>query len=97
MNIVELRHGLSTLRLGGIASALEARLIEAQSEKIAKLVLSTLVADELNRRSENFIARRIKQARFRDADKSLESFDFDFNNEDEPKATLRAGHRAIHQ
>src|SRR6516165_4957212 len=80
MNIVELRHALSTLRLGGIASTLEARLIEAQSEKIAPLdFLSTLVADELNRRSENFIARRIKQARFRDADKSLDSFDFDFN------------------
>jgi len=80
MNIVELRHALSTLRLGGIASTIEARLIEAQSEKLAPLdFLSTLVSDELNRRTENFIARRIKQARFRDADKSLDSFDFDFN------------------
>jgi DNA replication protein DnaC len=80
MNIVELRHALSTLRLGGMASAIEARLIEAQSEKLAPLdFLSTLVSDELNRRTENFIARRVKQARFRDADKSLDSFDFDFN------------------
>ncbi len=80
MNIVELRHALSTLRLGGMASAIEARIIEAQSEKLAPLdFLSTLVSDELNRRSDNFIARRVKQARFRDADKSLDSFDFDFN------------------
>jgi DNA replication protein DnaC len=80
MNIVELRHALSTLRLGGMASAIEARLIEAQSEKLAPLdFLSTLVSDELNRRTENFIARRMKQARFRDTDKSLDSFDFDFN------------------
>src|SRR6516162_7079703 len=51
------------------------RLIEAQSEKLAPLdFLSTLVSDELNRRSENFIARRIKQAPLRDPDKSLDSF-----------------------
>jgi len=38
-----------------------------------------LIADELTRRSDRFIARRMKQAEFRDRDKRLDSFDFDFN------------------
>ncbi|MDP3231932.1 MAG: IS21-like element helper ATPase IstB [Myxococcales bacterium] len=38
-----------------------------------------LVNDELTRRSDRFIARRVKQAEFRDANKTLDAFDFDFN------------------
>ncbi len=41
--------------------------------------MSALVGDELLRRQDRLIARRVQQARFRDADRSLDRFDFDFN------------------
>jgi len=80
MNLVELQRSLNTLRLGGIALSLETRLLQAQTEKMSYLdFTSALIADELTRRSDRFIARRMKQAEFRDKDKRLDSFDFDFN------------------
>ena len=41
--------------------------------------MSALVSDELLRRQDRLTARRIQQARFRDADRSLDSVDLDFN------------------
>ena len=80
MNLVELRRSLTTLRLGGMAQSVEARILQAQSEKLAPIdLVSALVNDELTRRSDRFIARRVKQAEFRDANKTLDAFDFDFN------------------
>ena len=80
MNLVELRRSLTTLRLGGMAQSVEARILQAQSEKLAPIdFISVLVNDELTRRSDRFIARRVKQAEFRDANKTLDAFDFDFN------------------
>ena len=80
MNLVELRRSLTTLRLGGMAQSIEARIVQAQSEKLAPIdFLSVLVNDELTRRSDRFVLRRVKQAEFRDPNKTLESFDFDFN------------------
>lgn len=80
MNLVELRRSLTTLRLGGMAQSVEARILQAQSEKLAPIdFVSALVNDELTRRSDRFIARRVKQAEFRDANKTLDAFDFDFN------------------
>ena len=38
-----------------------------------------LVSDELLRRQDRLLERRHKQARFRDPDRSLDTFDFDFN------------------
>ena len=38
-----------------------------------------IVSDELLRRQDRLLARRHKQARFRDPDRSLDSFDFAFN------------------
>jgi DNA replication protein DnaC len=38
-----------------------------------------MVSDELVRRQDRLIARRIHQARFRDADRTLDTFDLDFN------------------
>jgi DNA replication protein DnaC len=79
MNLIELTKALNQLRLGGMAAVLETRILEAQSERLAPLdFLSRLVADELTRRADRLIARRIKQARFRDL-RTLDSFDFDFN------------------
>ena len=43
------------------------------------LLVATLVSDELQRRQDRLFARRHAQARFRDADRSLDRFDFTFN------------------
>jgi DNA replication protein DnaC len=80
MNLVELDRALRKLRLSGMADVLETRLRQAQSEKMAPLdTVSVLVCDELQRRQDRLFDRRTKQARFRDPDRSLDSFDFDFN------------------
>jgi DNA replication protein DnaC len=80
MNLVELQRALRQLRLGGIAAVLETRLHQAQAEPIAPIdLISCLVADELTRRSERLLDRRRKQAEFRDPQKSLDNFDFNFN------------------
>jgi DNA replication protein DnaC len=80
MNLVELDRALRKLRLSGMANVLEPRLRQAQSEKMAPLdVVSALVSDELERRQDRLFERRTKKARFRDPERSLDSFDFDFN------------------
>jgi DNA replication protein DnaC len=59
---------------------LETRLRQAQSDHMAPLdLVSALVSDELVRRQDRLFARRHKQAGFRDGDRTLDSFDFDFN------------------
>ncbi len=80
MNLVELDHALRKLRLSGMADVLDARLRQAQAEHQPPIdLVSALVGDELVRRQDRLIARRLQQARFRDPDRSLDSFDFDFN------------------
>jgi len=80
MNRTELDHALRQLRLSGMANTLDIRLLAAQSERQAPLdFLSTLISDELQRRQDRLLERRVKQAAFRDHDKTLASFDFEFN------------------
>jgi DNA replication protein DnaC len=80
MNMTELEHALRKLRLSGMVDTLEMRLLEAQSENQAPIdTVSALVGDELVRRQDRLLARRIKLARFRDPDKTLDRFDFTFN------------------
>ncbi len=80
MTLVELDLALRKLRLSGMADVLEARLRHAQTEKLAPIdLMSILVSDELRRRQDRLFERRHKQAGFRDADRSLDRFDFDFN------------------
>lgn len=80
MNLIELQRSLRQLRLGGMAAVLETRLRQAQAEPMAPIdLLSTLVSDELTRRSDRLLDRRRKQAAFRDPDKMLDNFDFAFN------------------
>ncbi len=80
MNLTELDHALRKLRLSGMADTLETRLLEAQSENQAPVdTVSALVGDELVRRQDRLLARRIKTARFRDANRTLNNFDFAFN------------------
>ena len=52
MDLIELERALRQLRLGGIATVLEARLRQAQSESMGPIdLISCLVSDELSRRS----------------------------------------------
>ena len=80
MNLVELDKALRKLRLSGMANVLETRLLQAQTEQMAPIdLLAALVSDELQRREDRLLERRHKQARFRDPDRALDGFDFDFN------------------
>jgi DNA replication protein DnaC len=80
MNLIEINHALRKLRLSGMADVLETRLQQAQTEKMAPIdLVSVLVSDELVRRQDRLLARRTKQAQFRDPDRTLDSFDFGFN------------------
>src|SRR5437667_9256028 len=80
MNLVELDRALRQLRLSGMAAVLETRLRQAQAEKMTPIdLVSALVADELHRRQDRLLERRHKLARFRDPDRSLDTFDFEFN------------------
>ena len=80
MNVIELQRALKQLRLGGIAAVLETRLHHAQSERMAPIdLISCLVSDELSRRGDRLLERRRKAAEFRDPQKTLDNFDFNFN------------------
>ena len=80
MNVVEIQRSLRLLRLGGMAGVLENRLMQAQVEKLSAIdFLSLIISDELTRRADRLLERRIKQAAFRDRGRTLDSFDFDFN------------------
>lgn len=80
MNLSELERALRQLRLGGMASVLETRLHQAQAEPMKPIdLLSTLVSDELTRRSDRLLDRRRKEACFRDPNRTLDNFDFTFN------------------
>ncbi len=80
MNLVELSRALRQLRLSGMADVLETRLLQAQTERQVPLdFLSALVGDELVRRQDRLLARRLKDAAFRDVGRTLDTFDFDFN------------------
>ena len=63
-----------------MTTALEARLRQAQAERLAPLdLVAALVTDELVRRQDRLLERRRTHARFRDPGKTLDTFDFDFN------------------
>jgi len=80
VNLVELQRALRQLRLSGMATSLDTRLLEAQTDTLAPVdFLSTLVSDELLRRQDRLLERRLTQAGFRDGGKTLDTFDFDFN------------------
>ena len=80
MNLIELDRALRQLRLGGMAAVLETRLRQAQAEAMAPIdLIACLVSDELTLRTDRLLQRRRKQAAFRDADRTLDNFDFTFN------------------
>jgi DNA replication protein DnaC len=80
MHVVELERSLRQLHLSGMATVLETRLRQAQAEAMSPLdLIACLVSDELTLRADRLLQRRRKQARFRDPDKTLDNFDFNFN------------------
>jgi len=98
MNLIEVDRALRQLRLGGMASAVEARVREAQTEKLAHLdLIARLITDELTIRADRLLDRRIKAAGFRDSEKTLDGFDFDFNKKMNRRLVydLAAGHFVI--
>src|SRR3954469_25057729 len=95
MNLVELDRALRQLRLGGMATVLENRLLQAQTEHMAPIdLISVLVSDELRRRADRLLERRTKLATFRETDRALDNFDFDFNKKMNRRLIyeLAAGH-----
>lgn len=86
MNPIELNTALRKLRLSGMANTLDARLLQAQTESWPAIeILSALVQDEMTRRQDRLIDRRIRKAAFRDTGKSLDGFDFAFNKKIDKK------------
>src|SRR5947199_5037955 len=80
MHVVELERSLRQLHLERMATVLETRLRQAQAEAMAPIdLIACLVSDELTLRADRLLQRRRKQARFRDPDKTLDNFDFNFN------------------
>jgi DNA replication protein DnaC len=80
MNTTELDRALRLLRLGGMADVLETRIQQAQAGRMPHVdFLAALVSDELVRREDRLLERRVKAATFRDPARTLDTFDFDFN------------------
>jgi DNA replication protein DnaC len=79
MTADELNRSLRQLRMGGMADALPIRTQQARAENLGPLdFISLLVHDELERRRDRLIGRRIKEAGFRD-NRTLDTFDWKFN------------------
>ena len=95
MNLAEVNRALRQLRVSGMASTLESRIVQAQADHWAPLdLVSALVQDELQRRQDRLLDRRVKRAGFRDVGKTLDTFDFDFNRKLDRRLVfeLAAGH-----
>jgi DNA replication protein DnaC len=95
MNLTEVNRALRQLRVSGMAATLEPRIVQAQADHWAPLdLISALVQDELQRRQDRLLERRVKRAGFRDVGKTLDTFDFDFNRKLDRRTVfdLAAGH-----
>jgi len=88
MNELQLQPRLKRLKLGGMLQTLELRLDQAQKERLAYLeFLELLLEDEIERRQNKALSRRIIRARFEET-KTIAEFDFAFNPK-VPAAQLR--------
>jgi DNA replication protein DnaC len=75
----ELDRALRQLRLGGMAGTLTVRAQQARAESLGPVdFLSLLVHDELQRRRDRLVERRVKHAGLRDQ-KTLDTFNWSFN------------------
>ena len=97
MTTEELDRSLRQLRLGGMADVLSIRSQQARAESLGPLdFIGLLVHDELQRRRDRLIERRIKAAGFRDQ-RTLDSFDWKFNSLDRALIFELANCRFIEQ
>ncbi len=79
MNTLQLQPRLKRLKLGGMLQTLELRLDQAHQEKLGHLeFLELMIEDEIQRRQNKALARRIQRARFEE-ERTLSEFDFAFN------------------
>ncbi len=79
MSTLQLQPRLKRLRLGGMLQTLELRLDQAHQEKLGHLeFLELMLEDEIQRRANKALARRIQRARFEE-ERTLSEFDFAFN------------------
>jgi DNA replication protein DnaC len=75
----ELDRALRQLRLGGMADTLSVRAQQARAEQLGPIdFLNLLVHDELERRRDRLVDRRMKAAQLRDR-KTLDTFNWSFN------------------
>ncbi|MGH3907349.1 MAG: IS21-like element helper ATPase IstB [Pseudonocardiaceae bacterium] len=71
-----LREALRTLKLSGMLETLDARLAQARAGELGHLdFLQVLCHDEISRREQTAMGRRLRRARF-DTPTTLEEFDF---------------------
>ena len=93
----ELDRALRQLRLGGMADSLSLRSQQARAESLGPLdFIGLLVHDELQRRRDRLLQRRIKGAGFRDQ-RTLDAFDWKFNSLDQALIFELASGRFIEQ
>jgi DNA replication protein DnaC len=86
--IENLQTTLKSLRLGGMAEMLLVRCQEARANDLDyEEFLRQLINDELEKRRNNLINRRVKAARFPET-MTLENFDFSFNTSISKKTVL---------
>lgn len=94
----KLQTTLRSLRLSGLAAALPSRYAMAKTEEMDYLAfLETLVEDEMAKRRDSLLARRIKLAGFPFL-ATLDAFDFAFNPEIPKKSVQElASSRFVHK
>jgi DNA replication protein DnaC len=79
MQTHQLERKLKQLKLGGMLETLDVRLQQVQQQNLGHLpFLEILLEDEIQRRTNSALARRVQQARFEET-KVLADFDFRFN------------------
>jgi DNA replication protein DnaC len=97
MTTDELDRALRQLRLSGMADAVSLRTQQARAENLGPLdLIGLLVHDELQRRRDRLIGRRVKAAGFRDH-KTIDTFDWKFNTMDRALVFELASSRFIEQ
>ncbi len=79
MSTLQLQPQLKRLKLGGMLQTIELRLDQAHQDKLGHLeFLELMLEDEIQRRANKALARRIGRARFEE-ERTLADFDFAFN------------------
>ncbi len=75
----QILYQLKMIRLSGMANGLPIRIQEAQANDLSYLdFLANLLKDELLKRQERLLNRRLKSAKLPEL-KTLDTFDFSFN------------------